>query len=358
MPQITLNFSEISSLLVLILALFPALILFGSKLELSQGSFSFSRTTSKQLQGIFILLVVVHHISQRATPADFILKFQSVGYLAVAVFFFISGYGLMKSLARQDNYFSGFLANKVLTILLPMVLINALTTVAVALHGPEIGSTELGLPEFFSYLFSFKLVDETSWFISTIFLFYSFFFISFRKRNSCRSRLTLVGLTVLYVAACIHLQTEPCYYASSAAFPLGVLVAHHEKQLNKLYNRWVNLGYICASLLLISILFYQPELLWRLEHNTVSALFSLSIFIIFSMLTLQSKLMAFAGSISLEIYLIHMKLLWLFSLFTEINSGLWLLGYTACLFGLSFLFQKAHTQIANKLSFFALKAKG
>lgn len=65
----------------------------------------FNQTQTSILKGISILLIVVHHFTIRLINPEFMKPFLNVGFLGVAIFFFISGYGLISSYLKDKNYF-------------------------------------------------------------------------------------------------------------------------------------------------------------------------------------------------------------------------------------------------------------
>lgn len=68
----------------------------------------FSRNTTEHLKGYLALAVLFHHMYQKTQIIDHasLLGFfmQSLGYYCVSLFFFISGYGLIKSANRGGIY--------------------------------------------------------------------------------------------------------------------------------------------------------------------------------------------------------------------------------------------------------------
>lgn len=67
----------------------------------------FSKGQSLSIKGLFALIVLLHHtyqqmnICQNLPFVDYFLR--SLGYLAVGIFFFISGYGLYKSMIANKK---------------------------------------------------------------------------------------------------------------------------------------------------------------------------------------------------------------------------------------------------------------
>ena len=87
---------------------------------------SSSLDSMKSLRGFAAIGVILHHISQEqafqwannfGTKPGELSIFVNAGYLFVAIFFFCSGFGLIKSLETKPDYFNGFLKKRVLKAL-------------------------------------------------------------------------------------------------------------------------------------------------------------------------------------------------------------------------------------------------
>ena len=113
-------------------ALCIALLIWGGKFAGAQsGQFhedSTSLAVMKSLRGFAAVGVILHHISQedafqwaggQGKPGELAL-FVNAGYLFVAIFFFCSGYGLIKSLETKPDYLDGFIKKRVVkTLVIP-----------------------------------------------------------------------------------------------------------------------------------------------------------------------------------------------------------------------------------------------
>ena len=111
-------------------------ILYGGKFAFGKNKFNddfLSLEATKCLRGLAAIGVILHHISQESAfqKVRELSIFVNAGFYFVAIFFFCSGFGLIKSLKSKPNYFDGFLKNRVLkTIVVPFyvcVLILVLT---------------------------------------------------------------------------------------------------------------------------------------------------------------------------------------------------------------------------------------
>jgi peptidoglycan/LPS O-acetylase OafA/YrhL len=94
----------------------------------------FDRGVTDVIKLLSIIIIASHHFFQTAlTRGDgglfASLYCSQAGYLGVALFFFLSGYGLTKSNQRHQMTFGEFINKRVLKIVLPMILANLLWAV-------------------------------------------------------------------------------------------------------------------------------------------------------------------------------------------------------------------------------------
>ena len=87
-----------------------------------KGAF-FKEYLSKQncgaLKGLMAVMIVFHHTAQCTRGGELFHSFHHFGYLLVAEFFFISGYGLMRRYAGSENYLKGYLHKRLSAVCIP-----------------------------------------------------------------------------------------------------------------------------------------------------------------------------------------------------------------------------------------------
>lgn len=86
---------------------------FGRKLEFNDDFTSLD--AMKSLRGFAAIGVLLHHISQEELFQNMkvLSPFVNAGAYFVAIFFFCSGYGLIKSLDTKKDYLKGFIRNRI-----------------------------------------------------------------------------------------------------------------------------------------------------------------------------------------------------------------------------------------------------
>lgn len=149
------------------------------------------------LKFLCCIMVSMHHYVQTwyKTGGEHNLLFDAFssqgGYLGVAVFFFLSGYGLMMSWNKQPMTFAQFLWKRIRKVYLPVVFISLIWCVCLCLLAPKLTlrpeltellpckNLSLGL------LATFALVsnDGALWFIKAILFLYLMFFVAVRTKE-------------------------------------------------------------------------------------------------------------------------------------------------------------------------------
>ena len=137
----------------------------------------FSKDATLPLRGVLALCIVLHHLSLRLMymipEASFfnLSEFIKWGEPIDSVFFFMSGYGLIKSfLKKGTNYLDGFLTGRLSKIMIPYIICCVLY---IPFNNNNLSSI-LGLETWKSdcpFL-------PSSWFVIIIFISYLFFYIS------------------------------------------------------------------------------------------------------------------------------------------------------------------------------------
>ena len=242
---------------------------------------------------------------------NFLLQcFISSGYLAVGIFFFISGYGLMHSKIEKPYYLNGFLNKRLPAVLIPLIITNIIYL---------IGNTFMGVRySIFDILYSFININvamRNSWYIITITLFYFIFYVIYTKYDDAISTVYMYIFVLAYMLILYLLKIGCWWYVSCLPFLLGITVAKYYKtifEFLKKYNR-ISLFISFIMFLLIyksSILMYKMTNIFYVEFDYLEKIFSSLIFtiffiILFMQMRFDNKVLRWIGNVSLELYLIH-----------------------------------------------------
>ena len=99
------------------------LVLMSFHLSCSKKVGNLDRDKTKCTKGILALFIVLHHVSY-VTTSVWLAEFVYWGNVVCGCFFFLSGYGLMKSLkVKGDLYLNNFLFSHFIKMFLPLILV-------------------------------------------------------------------------------------------------------------------------------------------------------------------------------------------------------------------------------------------
>ena len=112
--------------LFIILFIWGATNKFGKKDEFNEDFLSLD--AMKSLRGFAALGVIIHHISQEPffQQEGILSPFVNAGAYFVAIFFFCSGYGLLKSYITKENYLKGFIKKRIIKSIVVPFYINVI----------------------------------------------------------------------------------------------------------------------------------------------------------------------------------------------------------------------------------------
>ena len=185
---------------IIVYGAWMALLLVGSR-RASAASFngdSMSLEACKNFQGLAAIGVICHHLSQPASNSAPMAAlgqmqiFREIGFLFVAIFFFLSGFGLLKSLHTKPGYLKGFLRRRVLPIVICYYVMNIFYIVFHLILG-----TKMEASEWICKIVGLALLNDNAWFVPVIVVMYLAFYAAFKDGDKGRS----YAIVFLVVAA-------------------------------------------------------------------------------------------------------------------------------------------------------------
>lgn len=252
-----------------------------------------NKNCTTTLRGIAILIILAGHVG---VSGYYCRLFNPFGGIGVALFLFLSGYGLTESFKK--NGLSHFWSKKVIRIAIPYLL-------WIPLYHLVIRISPLGS------IYHIEAVPRF-WFIEYLLLMYIAFYVTIRINN--KYMIMLMGLLGIILFLWLNnLRAE-----QSFSFLGGVLFSKYKNSFSsigkeKLFVLFIVLFILGLSFLLIkqhpSIRTYDLESIPFKVCNLFLKL-SLAISIVFlclSLLPYGNKILSRIGDISYELYLVHVS---------------------------------------------------
>ena len=266
-----------------------------------------SKETGTMLRGFFAVIIVIGHISYLVNSGRIFHIFNTTGYQTAAFFFFLSGFGLIKSLDKDSGYLNGFIPKKIRTLIIPY-LILCLIYWAVNFLIKEPPNT---LTEVLRSFISGTPVVDNSWYLILCLLFYLSFYIFAKLFNKNK---ILIAASSFVLCICLvflfkYLGWGTWWYDSNYGYAAGMLWAIFDKNIAKAAQKLpVYILMLLAAIVCWFITFRLGLRFYSLNHQFVriNAVFlSLIVFLFVMKIKLGSPILKFYGRISLELYLIH-----------------------------------------------------
>lgn len=321
------------------LALMAFILLAGATLRPKEENDFFDRVTCKEIQGFLAVFIMFHHIVVFLVNDNEIgpmYNFYYYGILAMAFFFFCSGFGLLKRWLTDKNYIKGFMKRRVFTVLVPFFFCNYiyLTKEIIGNFGSK---TNFKLTELIGSFFGFFLVNMEMWFAVEIMILYLAFRIVFAKVKRPWTGILIMTLIVIVMmvigifsghsehgAMSFWFKGE-WWYNTIFMFPLGMIYACKEKRINQFISK--AFGSLLALTLLLLVVFdychrilinggiyyseklktnYLPDTLLGLGLETVfEIVFLFLVLLVLSRVRIGNRILKLLGKVSLEIILMN-----------------------------------------------------
>lgn len=259
-------------------------------------------------------MVMLHHYSQqvcaRGLSDSLFYKAMSAqaGFIGVAVFFFLSGYGLMESEQKTHLNLLQFFKRRFLKIYLPVITVTCLWTLIapfVLRESPfsglsfDIGNNrEIVVGNIF-----YNFGDGVLWFVRVIICLYVVFYIFSCIYVKYPSKsLILLGLLTIILTFIIDRNFSPEEAISIPFFSLGIILSLLKCHR---YCFFITLGLLILYLV-FGFLVYDFAVALHCGLNII--FMSLLILLLF-IKDIDFKVPAFIGIISFDLYLVHHKVL-------------------------------------------------
>lgn len=269
------------------------------------------------LKGIFVILVVLAHTTQRMPDILYLFPLRISGNFTNTIFLFLSGYGIMYSFLNKENYLKGFVFKRLIRVYTPFVLTNI---IAITTYNIMFGN-DIAFADFIIMTIQIKgVLGSFLWFVIAILLFYSSFYLSFKFFPENLAIKSIFIFSMIYIGVCIYLNLGIWWYNTAFCFPLGVYFCSKRKVLiKKIKERYWQLLLICGIGSFFTVFSFTHYISltylakFTLFFNIAFTVFFIILIILLAMkVNLKSGILEFVGKISYEVYLIHMMLLALY----------------------------------------------
>lgn len=263
------------------------------------------------IKGVFILLVFLGHIltfiKRCGFPFDQRIDWcaqtfhKAMGQLVVALFFFYSGFGVMKSLIDKGKaYLDTYPKRRILTTLLNFDMAVCCFILLAFFMGEELSLSRIVL----SFI-GWESYGNSNWYIFVILCCYLAFYVVFKAVGD-RFRLGTIILTLVLLLGVFALyRCKPTtWYTTVLVFPSGVAYALYSDQL----ERWIQKRYgLVVFLLVVAFVslcyLMKTHPLHGLTFNAKAIVFALLIVILTMKIRLGNRWLYWCGFSLFPLYI-------------------------------------------------------
>lgn len=346
------------------LALLGALLLINAKRRPSDEKTFFDRILSKEIRGLLAIFIIFHqtvitmvNFGVREELMNEFMNYYYYGILAVAFFFFSSGFGLVKRWLTDKDYTKCFMKRRIFTVLVPYFICNYIYLTEALLGNIRYGN-HFTFTEVICAFFGLFLVNNQMWFAVEIMILYVAFRIIFGKVRKAGTGIVLTTVVVLIMVTIGLLSGHSqsmimsywfkgeWWYNTILMFPVGMLYAYKEEKVNRVIRKaftaiilsssvlFVLLDYIHRGLVERQIYYIDDRnnlhgILYRLEglseETVLELVFIILVITIVSKVRIGNAVLKFMGKISLEtIMLNYLMIENLFFIYEKYGIGVYL----------------------------------
>ena len=290
-----------------------------------------SNKSTKSLKGLLALLIIFHHTSQKVTTGENFSNFEYMGRYIVALFFFLSGYGLYFQYSNNATYMNNFLRKRLVRIFIPFYVFIVIYVIYRATLGEVIN-----VDFFISFWKDHSNIIYNGWFINSIIVLYVIFYVSFVNKDSKIAEYKLVFLTLVYIFWKAYQDHGDWEYVSIMAFLLGIFWMENRVSIDKFIEKNYFIFLVSFSILMYVFRHYEvimknigitnKYIYYGIVGNLCTMIFVVYFLLLTNKLNFSNKYLDFLGDISFEIYMIHglvMHYLGKFFVSSDVNDVLY-----------------------------------
>lgn len=281
--------------------------LYGSKIK-REISDIFYLDNANSLKAIFSIIVVLCHLTNTVDCGNIFWIFDSLGTFAVAVFLFISGYGITKQYLSKEYYASKLVTKRIPKLFLTFILVVPFYILYYIINGHSVNELFLKLLNMF---YTGDSIVSNSWYVYLCIELYfvSYIFMKISNRKKVLFPLLTSLFCVLQMIIFNRLCFCMCWYVTTFNFAFGVIYCYFEHTISSFIKKYF---YVLLSMLMILliVLFYLNIINHSISYYLLFYVIKYIVFTVLIVLVtlkvdIHNKMLSIIYPVSFELYLIH-----------------------------------------------------
>ena len=267
-----------------------------------------SKDYTMAIKGIFIVFVFMSHIKGYADfsgRGDWIplSVISYLGQLMVTMFLFYSGYGILESVKRKDNYIKLLPKNRLGKTFFDFALAIFIFLLVDVIIGQKYSFTTILLA--FS---GWTSVGNSNWYMFAIFTLYILTYICFRifYKSNFKAILLMTVLSLAYIYVMSKLK-ENWWSDTYLCYVAGMWYSYFKEKIDLFFKKYQTVGWGIAAFAVIIIYLYisQFRYIRLMTYNISSVLFCLVIVILSMKISFKSRILIWAGKNLFWLYILQ-----------------------------------------------------
>ncbi len=195
------------------------------------------RDVTMSMRGFAAIGVILHHISQEEVfqSAGELSIFVTAGYMYVSLFFFMSGYGLLKNLDTRPDYLNGFLKRRLPVIVIPFY-------VSIIFYGIYniISGNHLEPLQWVANIIGITQMNEYAWYPIILTILYIAFYLIFKGSASRTRKLVYMLFVILSLGLIFCVNGHFLWWAGEPNWWLNPYSADSQKWYTQMKVFWLS----------------------------------------------------------------------------------------------------------------------
>lgn len=262
------------------------------------------------LKGISALLLVVVHIRERleVVPVSYRIL-AGGGYLLVSVFFFYSGFGIVKQSLTKEHYVLDRLPKRIL-YLIEIIIGSEMVyyAFAVVLFGRSFSALDM-----LKCVIGIEMVNGALWTVFAMLILQAIYYFCYRLGFRNYTLIAVIGWAI-YIFISVLRGRGSWEMQSCCSFVLGAYIAQNEKKTVEKYSK--NIVLLITSFIVFIASFmapyifeywlYEDLMLIRVVAGTIASLsFTALMLFVVNKVIISNGIIIYTGTLFTEIYLWH-----------------------------------------------------
>ena len=286
-----------------------------------------SRQTSLHMRGVCSLMVMLGHLIGDYKGLSWFYGSQA-GTCGVAVFFFLSGYGLIRSM--NGRYMQGFLKRKFPKLWIPMIILTVVYYVVYNYLVPYPTDAYSGIRNLVVSLLHGDMIVSGSWYIVALSWLYLAFYGAYRYTFGRDRKDSIIFVSIIGIAYLLYLVrvfTEGSGFMwvfTPHMFIVGLLWGLNEEKILK-DKRTIDIPFVLAvaGIVIAGMIGTRSRGCHVLGTVMYSTGFAFVMLFISRHLRIGNRITAFIGRNSFGIYLTHQLIIYIVDRMIE-DTVVWL----------------------------------